>query len=149
MTVLPRGLCPHQPVQDTAVAHCDHHHAEVGADHRAGVDDVLEQIIQIVTARSGQVGTDLPAAAIKLVTCRTACRTAIDRGSSQPGERCAIELFLSWLIRSRRPASESRISPQTAVSCFAQRRVAQALNLAGVERQSNRHGDLAGGNLIQ
>ena len=38
--------------------HRRHYHPEVGAHHGAGVDDVLQQIIEIVATRAGQVGTD-------------------------------------------------------------------------------------------
>ena len=54
-------------IQHAAVMHRRDHHPEVGAHRGARVDDVLQQIIEIVAARAGQVGTDFAANAVKLV----------------------------------------------------------------------------------
>jgi hypothetical protein len=50
--------------EDAAVFVREEAHAEVGADHATGIGDVFEEVIEVGTARAGQIGADLAALAV-------------------------------------------------------------------------------------
>ena len=61
------GLGLDQSVEDAAVVHGDHDHSEIGGDRGGGIDDVLEQVVEVVAAGAGQVGADLAPLAVEPV----------------------------------------------------------------------------------
>ena len=56
-------LAGDQAVENAAVGHAEDRHAEVFVHDGAGVDDVVEQIVEIVAAGAGEVGGDRAAGA--------------------------------------------------------------------------------------